>query len=222
MSENITSNTSYFPKEFYQSMPLPKMCGNEPWWPCFHWGVSIFFCTLFGSVFLSRGYFPVFCVSKSEFGWWPLSVSLSSPWCGRFCPGWTPLCCPKPGHCLSKLCQSRIVIIHEPPWCMLLSTETPYQPRCPPTPKRGSPKFVESLLKKKNNNNIMRVPFFYFPFQDMASPTMDFLHIVELPSTLEPLNLMLGWSMVSNNVFVLILRKEQNIWCQKVYYHNLS
>lgn len=46
-----------------------------------------------------------------------------------------------------------------------------------------------SLCKKIN---LMRAPLFYLPFQDMASPTMDFQHTVELPSTLEPLNLTLG------------------------------
>lgn len=85
-----------------------------------------FFCVLLGSVFPARGYFKVLHVSKSEFGWWPLTIGLSSPHrSGCLSPAWAPPCCPKPGHCLR--CQNVNLIrvefrsSHDSQQCVLLT-----------------------------------------------------------------------------------------------------
>lgn len=85
-----------------------------------------FFCVLLGSVFPARGYFKVLRVSKSEFGWWPLTIGLSSPHrSGCLSPAWAPPCCPKPGHCLR--CQNVNLIrvefrsSHDSQQCVLLT-----------------------------------------------------------------------------------------------------
>lgn len=74
----------------HQFTPPPEARANEQWWPCFCWGVSTFFCVLFGSVFPPEG------ILRSS-----VSASLSlgsdrSPLASPFRAGWAS-CAAEPG-----------------------------------------------------------------------------------------------------------------------------
>lgn len=118
-----------------------------------------------------------------------------------------------------KLGPSGILIIPWSPQCVLLTHNGSTTSGTLPSHTKACAHLREGhqtllTLHKTHTHThtpIMRFHLFCLPFQGMASPTMDSLHTVELPSILEPLNLMLGWNMVSNTVVFPIVKKEWKI-----------
>lgn len=130
---------------------------------CLSWGASICFCISFCSVFPSRGYLTVFCISKSESGWQPLTVSLSPP-CrsGRLSPAWAPPRCPEPGVCLGwqkcNLARVKFWSSQDPQWCALslsLNRRT----------VSGTPKPV---LTRGRDSNVCWVSFYLKNHQEVS------------------------------------------------------
>ena len=180
---------------------------NEQWWPHFCEGVPVFYCILFGSVFPSRGYFPVFCTGKSNFAWY--HSSLASPPTGgggslqQGLPG-AALARALPDLLRCKFARVEFWLLWPPtPCCILLSlSRSTVSGKCLPHPRLCSPGWRTLRLPNLCKESHPERSLLYLPFQGMASPIMDFRHTVGLPSTLEPLNLMPAWSTVSNTFFL--------------------
>lgn len=190
------------PKEFYQLMPPPKMQESDQW-ACFCWGVSR--CIWVGSVFSLREVSSPSSVSTSlSLGGSPLQIRLSHHASGR--PQiWTPAHCP--GAWL--LARMECSWSHDPRDHVLL---THSRAACQAHGSLCSPDGRTLRSARAFFFNCHEVSFVTSAILEfMASPTIVYVWW-RLPSILEPLNLMLGWSMVVLTFFFPIITYTTLSW----------